>query len=148
MNRVNGKVSAWWGMNRLLCILLAKELIVTLVQLVFKNCSLLKAVCCKIDLFFFSSENKFCGKDKGSKKMSISKRSWTLSLSTQAGRCIGFSWPLKRSKLKHHKCTGVKMLWSCNLRAVIQQHGCSKIIVLIKISYVSVGWTTALTSPW
>lgn len=40
-------------MNRLLCILLAKELIVTLVQLVFKNCSLLKAVCCKIDLFFF-----------------------------------------------------------------------------------------------
>lgn len=39
-------------MNRLLCILLAKELIVTLVQLVFKNCSLLKAVCCKIDFFF------------------------------------------------------------------------------------------------
>lgn len=42
-------------MNRLLFILLARELITTLVQLIFKCCTLSKAVCCKI-FFFLSSE--------------------------------------------------------------------------------------------
>lgn len=49
-------------MTRLLFILLAKELITTLVQLVFKSCTLSKAVCCKID--FLSSERTVSSVEK------------------------------------------------------------------------------------